>query len=160
MPFRPDRLKALREVKGLSQEQLGLKAGLHHSVITKSEKGRNSPRSDALDKLAEALDCTIDYLHGRGPEYDSLATAASQMALDVAQRYFTDEQRERCHRAIRHSAAPKTSDAWRSFVEMTELALGQTSPTQRPFSMVEKRTKSKPPTGSRPTAVRVAQKPN
>lgn len=143
MPFRPDRLKDLREAKGLSQEQLGKQAGLSHSLIAKSESGKNLPRSDALDKLAGALDCTIDYLHERGPNYESPAVAAAHMAFDVfkAQQDLTDEQRERCRRALRHSDAPKTAQAWRSLAEMIELAIGPTS--TRSLALVGRRLKPK-----------------
>lgn len=145
MPFRPDRLKALREAKGLSQEQLGKQAGLHHSVITKSENGKNAPRSQGLEKLAEALDCTIDYLHGRGKDYQSPTAAAAHMAFDVfvTQQDLTDEQRERCRRASRHVDAPKTAKAWRSFAEMIDLAIGPTSTTS--IALVgERQLKPKP----------------
>jgi transcriptional regulator with XRE-family HTH domain len=129
VPFQPDRLKGLRDAKRLSQEQLGERAGLSHSLITKSENGKNRPRSDALDKLAEALDCTIDYLHGRGTDYGNPGAAAAHMAFDifVAQQDLTDEQRERCRRALRHPDAPKTAQAWRSFAEMIDLAIGPPS---------------------------------
>jgi transcriptional regulator with XRE-family HTH domain len=122
VPFRPDRLKSLREVKGLSQEQLGNRAGLSHPVITKSENGKNLPRAEALDKLAQALDCTMDYLHGRGQPYENTAIAAAHMAFDVflAQRILSEEQREMCRRVLRHRDAPKTAEAWHSFAEMLD----------------------------------------
>lgn len=145
MPFQPDRLKGLRDAKGLSQEQLGERAGLSHSLITKSENGKNRPRSDALDKLAEALDCTSDYLLGRGDDYEDPGVAAAHMAFDifVAQRVLTDEQRERCRRALRHADAPKTAQAWRSFAEMMDLAIGPTLSAS--IALVEeRRLKPKP----------------
>ncbi len=61
----------------MSQEQLANRAGLSHPVITKSENGKNLPRAEALDKLAQALDCTMDYLHGRGQAYESTSAAAA-----------------------------------------------------------------------------------
>ncbi len=144
MPFRRDRLKALREVKELSQEQLGGLAGLHHSVITKSEKGKNRPRSDALDKLATALDCTMDYLHGRGRPYESPAAAAAHMAFDVfvAQQDVTDEQREQCRRVLAHPDAPKTASKWRSLAEMLGLALKPTATMTAPAFFEERPAKS------------------
>jgi len=146
VPFRPDRLKALRDAKGLSQEQLGKRSGLSHSIITKSEKGQNQPRSAALDKLAEALDCTMDYLHGRGRDYESPTVAAAHMAFDVfvRQQVLTDEQRERCHRALGHADAPRTAQGWRSFAEMLNLALGSTSPATSLALIEEHRQRSKP----------------
>jgi transcriptional regulator with XRE-family HTH domain len=146
VPFRPNRLKALREAKGLSQEQLRKQAGLSQSVITKSENGKNLPGSKALDKLARALDCTIDYLHGRGHEYETPGLAATFMAFDafVSQQVLTDDQCERCRRALLHPDAPKTAQAWRSFVEMLTLAIGSPSTTTSLALIGEQRAKSKP----------------
>jgi transcriptional regulator with XRE-family HTH domain len=146
MPFRPERLKALREAKTLSQEQLSKLAGLSQSVIAKSEKGKNLPGSEVLDKLAGALDCTIDYLHGRGYENESPTVAATCMAFDVfvTEPALTDEQREKCRRALRHPDAPKTAQAWRSFAEMIDLVIGPTPSTGSLGLIGEQRPKSKP----------------
>lgn len=151
MPFRPDRLKALREAKDLSQEQLGELAGLHHSVITKSEKGKNLPRSEALDKLATALDCTMDYLHGRGRQYESPAVAAAHMAFDVfvAQDRVTEEQSEQCRRVLAHPDAPKTASKWRSLAEMLGLALKSAAAMTSPTLLDERLAGSKPMSVSR-----------
>jgi transcriptional regulator with XRE-family HTH domain len=138
VPFRPDRLKNLRDAKGWSQEYLGDRAGLSHSLITKTENGKNSPRSEALDKLAQALDCTTDYLLGRGPDHKTPALAASQMALEVGRSSLTDEQYERCCRVSRHPDAPKTAKAWVSFAEMCELAVG---PSTASLALVKGPTK-------------------
>jgi len=126
MPFRPDYLKGLREAKGWTQEELTKRSGLSQSVITKTESGKNSPGSDALERMAEALDCTIDYLHGRGPVYENNKAAAAHMAFDVfvLRKLLTKQQQERCRRALQHVDAPRTADAWRSFVEMLDLAIG------------------------------------
>jgi len=126
MPFRPDYLRELREAKGWSQEELSERSDVSQSVIAKSERGQSSPRADALDKLAEALDCTVDYLVGRGPNYENAGLAAAQMAFDVfiLKNPITGLQQERCHRALQHVNSPRTADAWRSFAEMLELAIG------------------------------------
>jgi transcriptional regulator with XRE-family HTH domain len=127
MPFRPDYLKELREAKGWSQEELSKRSGVSQPVIAKSERGQNSPGSDALDRMAEALDCTIDYLVGRGPFYENAIRAASQMAFDifVLRTPLTKQQQERSRRVLHHVDAPRTAEKWRSFVEMIELAIGQ-----------------------------------
>ncbi|HTY83894.1 MAG TPA: helix-turn-helix transcriptional regulator [Silvibacterium sp.] len=126
MPFRPDRLKALRAAKNWSQDQLTKKSGLSQSLVAKSEQGDNSPRSDALEKLAQALDCTADYLLGRGPEYKDSPHAAACMAFEVfsAQQDLTDELREKCRRVLQHREAPRTAEAWRAFAEMLAMATG------------------------------------
>src|SRR5438067_11118425 len=152
MPFQPSRLKDLREAKGWSQEQLAKRAGLSQAQIAKTESGTSSPRSEALDKLAEALDCSIDYLHGRGRTYESPALAAAQMAFEafIAKQTLNDDQRERCRRVLRHPNAPKTMQAWTSFAEQVELALG---PPVGALSLVtEPVAKSKPISAPRPSS--------
>src|SRR5947209_4325396 len=151
MPFRSDRLRTLREAKGWSQQELAKRAKMSQSAIAKSESGSNLPGSEILDKLAQTLECTIDYLHGRGPDYDSPETAASHMAFDVfvSQKVLTDEQRERCRRALQHPHAPKTAQAWGSLAEMLELAIGRTSSTG-PLDLVQRYPK-KPMAVSRRT---------
>jgi len=126
MPFRPDYLRDLREAKNWSQQELSKRSRVGQSVIAKSERGQNSPGSDVLDRLAEALDCTIDYLLGRGPNYANPGTAAANMAFDafVLRIPITKQQEDRCRRALQHIDAPKTAAAWRSFAEMVELAVG------------------------------------
>jgi transcriptional regulator with XRE-family HTH domain len=146
MPFRSDRLRDLREAKKWSQEELGEQSGLSQSVIAKSEKGKNVPGSGALEKLAQALNCTMDYLHGRGRDYESPAVAAAHMAFDVfaTQQVLTDEQRERCRRVIRHPDAPKTAKTWCSFAEMITMATLPTSIETTLAAVEEPRPKPKP----------------
>jgi len=140
MPFEPDRLRDLREAKGLSQEKLATMAGVSQSIIAKAEKGR-SVRGDVLDKLACALDCTMDYLYGRGGEYDDPSTAAVHMAFDAFARgaNVTDEQRARCRRALKHPDAPKTANAWQSLAEMIELSIGPASSRSASLTVVKHR---------------------
>ena len=145
MPFRSDLLRALREAKGLSQQQLSALAGLSQSVIAKTEKGKNSPGSEVLAKLAQALDCTTDYLLGRGPEYETPEVAAVRMAFEVARSSMTDEQREKCRRVLRHPEAPKTAEGWLAFAEMLVLAIG---PQAAALALVKR--SPKPATGRRP----------
>jgi len=141
MPFRPDILRHIREVKGWSQQDLAREADLSQSVIAKSENGKNTPGSQVLEKLAQALDCTIDYLHGRGNKSENVACAAAQMAFEVAQQTLTSRQRERCQRVVGRPDAPKTARGWISFAQMLEIALGEHPST--PSNIIERRSKSK-----------------
>ncbi len=150
MAFKPDRLTGLRETKAFSQEKLAELAGLSQSLITKVEKGKSGPSGDVLEKLACALDCTMDYLYGRGGEHDDYSTAASHMAFEVFARdeSATDEQRGRCQRALKHPDAPKTAKAWRSLAEMIELGIGPTPSSSANLAVVKHR-----PSKSRPVAM-------
>ena len=125
LPFRCDRLKALREVKGLGVEQLAELAAVSQSAITKAENGKAIPGSDTLAKLARALDATMGYFYGEFPDLDP-PQAAVRMSYDVfaSDGSFTAQQRERCQRAIGHREAPRTAEKWRGLCEIMELAIG------------------------------------
>lgn len=61
----PDRLRKIREEKGLNQAQLAEKTGLQPSAISHFEKGRRSPSFDNLRVLADSLGVSTDHLLGR-----------------------------------------------------------------------------------------------
>lgn len=61
-------LKELRTSRHLSQEDLAKLAGLRQSNISAWELGRSLPLPDGLCALANALECSVDYLLGRERE--------------------------------------------------------------------------------------------
>lgn len=56
------RLRQLRIQKKLSQTELGKLAGLHYNHIGRYERGGSRPTADALQRLADALGVSGDYL--------------------------------------------------------------------------------------------------
>jgi transcriptional regulator with XRE-family HTH domain len=63
-----DRLRELRKVKGLSQSQLGEQVGLHYTHIGRYERGVSRPGADTLQRLADTLGVSCDYLLEGSPE--------------------------------------------------------------------------------------------
>jgi DNA-binding XRE family transcriptional regulator len=53
------RLRSAREAAGVTQTELGRRAGFDQAVISKLERGRHDPRIDTLRRLAEALDLSL-----------------------------------------------------------------------------------------------------
>jgi transcriptional regulator with XRE-family HTH domain len=49
------RLKALREARGLTQEELAKKAGISRGYLARLETGRHDPHLSRLRKLAKIL---------------------------------------------------------------------------------------------------------
>ncbi len=142
MPLRPERFKALREAKGLSQEVLADLSKVGQSTITKLERGA-APNvgADMLERIAVVLDATTDYFFGRGFEDTDAAVAASHMSFDVFAKdpKFTNELRERCKRVLSHPDAPKTARQWGSFAEMLDLAGEPTASRQPNLALVRTR---------------------
>jgi len=81
------RLRALRKEKGLSQTDLGAKAGLHYTHIGRFERGTSRPGGDTLKRLADALDTTSDFL-------------IEGAAADLAQARVTDRDLLRQFQAV------------------------------------------------------------
>lgn len=57
-----ERLKMLRQERGYTQKQLSVKLGVTEQAISKWEKERSYPDISILNGIAEALDCSLDYL--------------------------------------------------------------------------------------------------
>jgi transcriptional regulator with XRE-family HTH domain len=57
-----ENLRNHRKRKGLSQEQLGFRAGLHRTEISLLERGARVPRIDTLIKLVAVLGIEVDDL--------------------------------------------------------------------------------------------------
>ena len=65
------KLKALREIKGWSQEELARRLGVSRSKIGNYEQGTREPGFEDLEAIADIFNCTIAFLieDGRyGPE--------------------------------------------------------------------------------------------
>ncbi len=56
-------IQKVRLERKLTQEQLAIKAGIPYTTLAKIESGMvNNPRMKTLEKIANALAVTIDYL--------------------------------------------------------------------------------------------------
>lgn len=57
------RIKALAKLKKMTVKQLLADAGLSYNMMTMMRT--SMPKADNLAKLADGLDCSVDYLLGR-----------------------------------------------------------------------------------------------
>lgn len=62
--MRGERLKGLREDRGLTQEELAAHIGISEPQIWRYEKGDSEPRADTILKLAVFFGVSTDYLLG------------------------------------------------------------------------------------------------
>jgi len=53
------RLRELRQARGLSQEELAFRSGLHRTYVSSAERGERNVALVNLEKLAKALDADI-----------------------------------------------------------------------------------------------------
>ncbi len=59
-----ERLRQVRQEKGVSQVELGDALGYGRTAISSYENGRNEPSFSDLIRICEALDVSADYLLG------------------------------------------------------------------------------------------------
>ena len=60
-------VRARREAKGMTQEQLALDAGMKRSYVSELERGLRNPTVRALERLALALEVEASVLVSKQP---------------------------------------------------------------------------------------------
>ena len=84
-----EHLQQIRQSKGLSQTDLAQRTGLKPAAISHFETGRRKPSFDNLNKLADALGVSMDYLFGEAREHAS--TASSKLLRDFEKLSLKDQ---------------------------------------------------------------------
>jgi transcriptional regulator with XRE-family HTH domain len=85
-----ERLREVREKRGLTQVELGTKAGIPGTSIAHMEAGSRKPSFDSLCRLVTALEVTTDYLLGR---VDEAKTVQEGDALFRDAEHFSGDER-------------------------------------------------------------------
>ncbi len=78
-----ERLKQLREQKGLTQEDLGKRLKLTKANISKYESNKLEPNLETINYLAGFFDVTTDYLLGRTHNRTEVLSELSEQELEV-----------------------------------------------------------------------------
>jgi transcriptional regulator with XRE-family HTH domain len=65
MALNIDRLREIREKRGISQRELARQCGISDVLIYRYEKGISEPATKQLYNIAEKLAVSLDYLTGR-----------------------------------------------------------------------------------------------
>lgn len=81
------KIREYRQKKNLTQKELGDRIGKKMGTISDYEKGKSSPGQDALFKIANVLDVSIDDLF---PEPNS--NTSLEEALNLSETKFTAEE--------------------------------------------------------------------
>jgi transcriptional regulator with XRE-family HTH domain len=62
------RIRAFRKLKGFTQESLAKQLNISVSVLGEVERGNRIPERDFVDRVAEALNITVEELIPSNPE--------------------------------------------------------------------------------------------
>ncbi len=129
-----DRIKEIREARGMTQDQLADKAGISKGFLSDVENDKRNISSENLLKVANALGASVDYLlrgETRGAKREEvvippeLSEAAEELNLSYAQTLELLE----AHRSViarRSSKAAKrfTADDWKQLHRAIKTVFG------------------------------------
>lgn len=93
-----ENIKAVRKLKGLSQQELSVKLNVVRQTVSKWEQGLSVPDSDMLISISEALETPVSALLGEAiiaPEPDDLKAISAKLEvinLQLAQRTTTKKR--------------------------------------------------------------------
>src|SRR5690606_13430848 len=85
-----DRIKTLREQAGLSMERLAAEVGVAWQTIQQWENGRTAPQRKRLDRVAEVLSTTVEYLLTGTPRSYTAAAAAPAFKVEETKAKYLD----------------------------------------------------------------------
>ena len=86
----PIRLKALRKIHGMRQQDLAEKINISQQSISRYENGQHYPDIPALIEMADFFDVPLDYLVGRKWPKGSV----SELYVNAAAEYAAGENEE------------------------------------------------------------------
>ena len=81
-----DTLKYLRAEKGLTQTQLAKMLEITQDSISLWEKGKRTPDTQYIVKLADVFEVSTDYLLGRSDDFGNVTVQSSVPALPAKER--------------------------------------------------------------------------
>jgi transcriptional regulator with XRE-family HTH domain len=120
------RLRKLREVKHLSQEQVAAACKVFVSTVFRWEEGTTEPRRKAFRLLAQILEVSSSYLNGEVQELENLSIA--EVACRESFRIFAERaplsqlHREPLERVRASGIGPVTVAEWASFSQRLAIA--------------------------------------
>lgn len=79
-----EKIRRLRLLRGLTQEELAKRLGISELSIIHYEKGQRKPRIDILSKIAKILDVPIEYLLSEDEEIDERSIKTAKMVPVLA----------------------------------------------------------------------------
>ena len=108
------RVRAVREHRRLTRQELAHRAGLSPSTITLLEKRNRFPRGDTVEKIAGVLEVSLDFLWGKEDAAVALPQALARQSLRLFLRdnQVSEEQERFLNRVRGRASAPETVGGW------------------------------------------------
>jgi len=86
------RIRDMRQLRGVSQEQLALKAGINVSFLGQIERGTKKPTIDTIDKLLEALDISYQEFFDFESDVNQGSAVIDKIIYELKPRSVEEQQ--------------------------------------------------------------------
>lgn len=86
MPFDGERMKKVRKARRITQKKLAAILQSAPKMISQYEHGIYQPNASTLDAIANALDCSLDFLFKRTDEVKNVVLSSDEIELLEAGR--------------------------------------------------------------------------
>ena len=116
MPILGDQIRQWRLACRVTQSELEQKAGLSHNAVSRIECGSVSPRIDTIERIARALEVSVEQLQFQPP--------ASKIA-ESQPRYDVEERAADLMSALKQIPEPKRGNLLRTFMDLVRIAAGE-----------------------------------
>lgn len=90
-----ENLKAFRNSKGISQQELAVRLNVVRQTISKWEKGISVPDADTLVKIAEVFEVSISELLGDKPNQEMNVNDIAQQLAHINEQFAVKNRRSR-----------------------------------------------------------------
>ena len=113
------RVREIREFRRLTGKELADLAGISPSELTNIERGKRSPGFDMIEKLAGALEVTLDYLAGKEDADTEIRKALGRQSLRIFRRgaKLTPKEERFVETVLETESAPVTIEGWSDLVK-------------------------------------------
>ena len=117
LPDLGEQVRIWRIHRNLTQAGLEVAAGLSHNAVSRIECGNVSPRMDTIERIANALQISIEQLHFQTPE-PQIGEQSSSYGVAAG----IDELQA----ALLKVPEPKRTQLLKTFMELIRITLGET----------------------------------
>ena len=102
----------------MTAKELAGATNISNGEISKIEHGNQNPSFDFIERLADALEVSLDYLAGREDADLPLPEALARQSLRIFQRQatLTSKQERYVQKVAETKNAPQNTDEWRRLV--------------------------------------------
>lgn len=125
MSLTGDNIRAARVAAGLTQKQLGEKAGIAEPTIRRYELGKLNPKLSTLQKIADALGVSVYSIGDFKTGTEALTAEINNNRAAYGEEYNQYCRMVQAFTYLNHAGAEKAADAVENLAQMKEYRINE-----------------------------------